>query len=221
LRIRIPTKIAPREAVRLQQKLSPLVVEESKLPSRITNLIGCDATYAQGKTFAAATLVDYGELQLLKTSIVKERTRFPYLPGLLAFREGPPVLRAIRMLKASSYVCLVDAHGRAHPRKFGLACFVGLALDQPTIGVAKTHLYGSVIENGIFDRDGTQLAAIIKLPESEKTIYVSTGHKITLKDAVKIVKHCLTKHGPVPIKLAHEEVTKQKWLLKKSNQASS
>jgi len=220
LRIRIPTKITPNDAIKLQQKLAPLIIE-ARLPFKITNLVGCDAAYFQENTFAAATLVNYESLQLLRTSSMKEKTRFPYLPGLLAFREGPPVLRTIRALKPKSYVCLVDAHGRAHPRKFGLACFVGLALDQPTIGVAKTHFYGSLRDEGVFDDDGTQLAATVKLPESEKTIYVSVGHRICLTDAVKIVKHCLTKHGPLPIRLAHEQVTKQAWLLKKSNLAYS
>lgn len=220
MKIKVPAKITPREAIKLQKKLAPLVIEESELPSRINNLLGCDATYIQGKTFAAATLVGYETLQVLRISKVKERTRFPYVPGLLAFREGPAILRAIRALKAKEYVCLVDAHGRAHPRKFGLACFVGLALDQSTIGVAKNLLYGWVKGDHVLDRDDRPLATILKLPDSEKTIYVSVGHKINLADATNIVKHCLTKNGPLPVRLAHEEVNRQKWLLKRSNQLS-
>ncbi len=118
-------------------------------------------------------------------------------------------------------MCMVDAHGCAHPRKFGLACFVGLALDRPTIGVAKNLLYGSVEGNRVLDERGRLIAESMVLPGSGKTIYVSVGHKISLKDVVKLVKHCLTSHGPVPIRLAHEEVTKEKWRIKKSNQASS
>ncbi len=169
---------------------------------------------------AAATLVDYESLRLLKLKSVEERTRFPYIPGLLAFREAPAVLRAIRSLRAKSYVCLVDAHGLAHPRRFGLACFVGLALDRPTIGVGKSLLYGSVRGNEVLGKDGYPIAEIVPLPGSEKTIYVSVGHKVSLKDAVEIVRHCLTPRGPAPISLAHEEVAKEKWRLKKSNPAS-
>ena len=182
--------------------------------------MGCDATYFGETTLAAATLVDYEGLKLLRVKSIKARTRFPYIPGLLAFREAPAVLRAIRALKAKSYVCLVDAHGLAHPRRFGLACFVGLALDLPTIGVAKSLLYGSVSGNEVLDKDGYKIAEIVSLPGGGKTIYVSVGHKVSLKDAVTIVKHCLTPRGPAPISLAHEEVTKQKWGLKKSNPAS-
>jgi len=220
LRIRIPNRISPREAIALQKKLAPLVKEESDLPSSITHLVGCDATYIRGLTLAAATLVDYEKLELLETRSVKEKTRFPYIPGLLAFREGPSVLRAIRALGARSYVCLVDAHGLAHPRRFGLACFVGIALDRPTIGVAKSLLYGQVEGNQVVDKEGRQIAEVVPLPESRKTIYVSVGHRISLRDAVRIVKYCLSKKGPIPISLAHEEVTREKWLLKKSSQAS-
>lgn len=220
MKIRITGGILPREAIALQKKLSPLVKETSELPLKLTHLVGCDATYLREKTLAAATFVDYESLSLLKVKSVQEKTRFPYVPGLLAFREAPAVLRAIRALRARSYVCLVDAHGLAHPRKFGLACFVGVALDRPTIGVAKRLLYGWVRGNQVVDTQDYPIAELLTLPESGKTIYVSVGHKVSLKDAVDIVKHCLTPRGPAPISFAHEEVTKQKWHLKKSSQAS-
>ena len=220
MKLEIPRTLTPKEAIKLQKKLAPLVKEESELQEKITNLVGCDATYIRGTSIAAATLVDYSTLQLLNMRTTAEATRFPYIPGLLAFREAPPVLRAIRGLRARSFVCLVDAHGKAHPRRFGLACFVGLALDKPTIGVAKSLLYGWREGNMVVDDDGSPLAEMLKLPENRKTIYVSVGHKLSLKDAVRIVKYCLTPHGPVPIRLAHEEVTRRRCRLKKSNPAS-
>jgi len=219
LRIRFAKQITPRDAVRLQRKLSPLVKETSELPTQIRNLVGCDATYFSGITIAAATLVRYADQSLLKIRSTSEHTRFPYIPGLLAFREAPVVLRAIRGLHANDYVCLVDAHGIAHPRRFGLACYVGLALDRPTIGVAKSLLYGQVEGSRVVDKDGRVLAELVKTPGG-KTIYVSVGHKISLEDAVLIVKHSMGSGGPVPIRLAHDEVTKRKWQLKNSNQAS-
>jgi len=221
LKIKIPPNITPQEAIKLQQKLAPLIIEDSEPSININNLVGCDATYIQERTLAAASLVEYETLQPFRTSTIEERTRFPYVPGLLAFREAPALLRAIKALKAKAYVCLVDAHGRAHPRKFGLACHVGLSLDHPTIGVAKTLLYGRVKGDHVLDKDDHPLATILKLPNSKKTIYVSVGHKISLTDATNIVKHCLSKNGPLPVRLAHEKVNKQKWLLKNSNQVSS
>ncbi len=220
MKIRIPARISPRQAVAMQVKLSSLVKEASELPSTIENLVGCDATYFEGTTLAAASLVDYESQHLEGIRLIREKTRFPYIPGLLAFREAPAVLRAIRSLRAKSFVCLVDAHGRAHPRKFGLACFVGLSLDKPTIGVAKSKLYGNVNGNSVVDENGEQLAQILQLPSSSKTVYVSVGHKVSLPDAVSIVMRCLTSRGPVPITVAHDEVTNEKWRLKKSNPAS-
>ena len=219
--IRIPTKITPKEAVRLQQRLAPLVKETDELPRNLSSLVGCDATYLNGTTFAAAISVEYENLTVDRVRTIKERTTFPYIPGLLAFREGSAVLRAIRALRPRSYVCMVDGHGLAHPRRFGLACFVGLALDRPTIGVAKGLLYGSVKGNSVVDVEGRSIAELITLPGSGKTIYVSVGHKISLKLAVEVVERCLTPQGPLPIRLAHEEVTKRKWQIKRSNQASS
>ncbi|MGA8857722.1 MAG: endonuclease V [Candidatus Bathyarchaeia archaeon] len=218
--IRIPSKISPRAAIILQKKLAPLVSQISDLPEKVTRLVGCDAAYFNGTTVSAATLVDYDSLELLTTKSFTERTRFPYIPGLLAFREGPAVLRAIRALRAKLYICLVDAHGLAHPRKFGLACLVGVALNRPTIGVAKSLLYGWVQGREVVDREGYPIAQLVQLPQSGKTIYVSVGHKVSLKDAVEIVKHCLTPRGPAPINFAHEEVSKQRWRLKKSNPVS-
>jgi deoxyribonuclease V len=116
-------------------------------------------------------------------------------------------------------VCLVDAHGLAHPRKFGLACFVGLALNRPTIGVAKSLLYGWVRGRRVVDKTGYPIAELIPLPETGKTIYVSVGHKVSLQDAVRVVKQTLSPRGPIPIALAHEEVTKKKWQIRRSNRA--
>ena len=218
--LRLPRRITPGEAIKLQKKLSPLIIETSVLPSRIASLVGCDATYYSGLTIAAAVQVDYEKLSPIKSLSVIERTRFPYIPGLLTFREAPSVLRAIRSLHARNYICLVDAHGIAHPRRFGLACFVGLALDRPTIGVAKSLLYGRAEGNRVLDNEKNQLAELVTTP-SGKTIYVSVGHRISLVDAVEIVKYAMASAGPIPITLAHDEVTKKKWRLKKSNQASS
>ena len=218
--IRIPSKISPRAAIALQKKLAALVSQTSDLPEKVTCLVGCDATYFNETTVAAATLVDYDSLRLLTTKSLKERTRFPYISGLLAFREGPAVLRAIRALRAKQYICLVDAHGLAHPRKFGLACYIGVVLKRPTIGVAKNLLYGWVQGMEVVDREGYPIAQLVQLPQSGKTIYVSVGHKVSLRDAVELVKHCLTPRGPAPINFAHDEVSKQRWRLKKSSPAS-
>jgi len=221
MRIRVPRQITPQQAITLQRKLAPLVNDCGDLPSDISTIVGCDATYFNGRTVAAAVSVGYDDLSVRRVKVAEGRTVFPYIPGLLAFREGGAVLRVIRALRLKSYVCLVDGHGLAHPRRFGLACFVGLALDRPTIGVAKSLLCGSVDGSHVVDAAGCAIAEIVPLPRSGKLIYVSVGHKISLRNAVQVVRHCVTPQGPLPIRLAHEEVTKRKWQLKRSNRASS
>ena len=220
MRVRLPSHISLQEAIRLQQRLAPLVDKTGRLPGKASSIIGCDANYFDTTTLTAAVSVDYHDLSVQGRKVITTETTFPYVPGLLAFREGPAVIRTIRALRSTSYVCMVDGHGLAHPRGLGLACFVGLVLDQPTIGVAKSLLYGSVRNNRVVDGYGSTIAELITLPGSGKTVYVSVGHKISLNDAVGVVKRCLTPQGPLPIRLAHEEVTKRKWELKKSNQVS-
>jgi deoxyribonuclease V len=221
MRIRIPTQITPQEAIRVQQRLAPLVDKTTPLPENLSAIVGCDASYVHETTVAAAVSLTRDDLSVQRSKVITSPTTFPYIPGLLAFREGSAVIRAIRAMRQASYVCMVDGHGLAHPRRFGLACFVGLVLDQPTIGVAKSLLYGSVRDGRVVDANGSTIAELITLPGSGKTIYVSVGHKISLNDAVGLVKRCLTPQGPLPIRLAHEEVTKRKWQIKRSKQASS
>jgi len=221
MRIRVPPGITPQKAIELQQRLAPLVKETSQFPGGIRTIVGCDASYIGSTTIAAAVLLTYDNLIVRRTKAFSGRTTFPYIPGLLAYREGPAVVRAIRALRPTSYVCMVDGHGLAHPRRFGLACFVGLTLNQPTIGVAKGLLYGYVKGGRVVDGHGDTIAEILTLPGSGKTIYVSVGHKISLSDAVGVVRRCLTPQGPLPIRLAHEEVTKRKWQMKRSNPVSS
>jgi len=221
MQIRIPTKITPQEAIKLQMRLAPLVTETGESLENIETVVGCDASYVGETTIAAAIAVNYDDLTVQQTKLYSKDTFFPYIPGLLSFREGPAVIRAIRALRPASYVCVVDGHGLAHPRRFGLACFVGLLLDNPTIGVAKSLLYGFVEADHVVDRDGSRIAELITLPGTGKVIFVSVGHKISLNDAVEVVQRCLTPQGPLPIKLAHEEVTKRKWEIRKSHPVSS
>ena len=221
LPIRVPVNITPERAIELQQRLAPLVNSTTRLPRCISAIVGCDATYFDARTLATAVSVNYGDLSVRRARTVSEQTSFPYIPGLFGFREAPPVLRAVRLLREASCVCMVDGHGIAHPRKFGLACLVGLALNRPTIGVAKSLLYGSVKGRRVLGPYGRTIARVLNLPGSGKTIYVSVGHKISLTDAVAVVKRCLTPQGPLPIRLAHQEVTKTKWQVKKSSQVSS
>jgi len=208
-RISIPQDLTAREAVLLQEKLASLVSQQSNLPDRIQYVAGADGAYDNEKASGAAVLIDYDTLEPIEITTANVRVAFPYVPGLLSFREGPVVIRVLRKLRHKPDVCIVDGHGLAHPRRFGLACYVGLVTSLPTIGVAKSRLFGTEDGETLVDSGGNVIARVLRF--NKKSLYVSVGHKISLEDATRIVKHCITRRGLEPVLLAHQEAKKLKW----------
>jgi deoxyribonuclease V len=205
----IPRNPTPREAIILQGKLAPMVSQRSEIPERIRYVAGADGAYDGEKASGAAVLIEYATLRPIETTTARGRVAFPYIPGLLSFREGPMVVRALRKLKIKPDICIVDGHGLAHPRRFGLACHVGLATNLPTIGVAKSRLFGTEVRERLVDPEGNVIARILR--SNRKSLYVSVGHKISLEDATRIVKHCTTIRGLEPILSAHQEANRLRW----------
>jgi deoxyribonuclease V len=210
--ISIPENVTPQEAVALQNRLASLISQESALPEEIRYVAGADAAYEGNRSVSAAVVIEYESLKPAETAATRAHVTFPYVPGLLAFREAPIVVRALRKLKHKPDVCIVDGHGLAHPRRFGLACHVGLMMDLPTIGVAKSRLFGRELGERIVDQQGNSIAEVIRV--NGKRLYVSVGHKISLDESVRIVKHCVSKRGLEPLVLAHQETQKAKWSIK-------
>jgi deoxyribonuclease V len=196
----------------LQNKLAPLVSQHSRIPERMRYVAGADGAYDDEKASGAAVLIEYATLKPIETTTARARVTFPYVPGLLSFREGPMVVRVLRKLKIKPDVCIVDGHGLAHPRRFGLACYVGLVTNLPTIGVAKSRLFGTEVGETLIDSEGNVIARILR--SNRKSLYVSVGHKISLEDATRIVRHCTTKRGLEPILSAHQEANRLRWSLK-------
>lgn len=208
-RISIPRNLSAREAILLQGKLASLVSEQSSLPDRIRYVAGADGAYDNESVSGAAVLIDYDTLKPIEIATVKARVTFPYIPGLLSFREGPVVTRALRKLRHEPDVCIVDGHGLAHPRRFGLACYVGLVTSLPTIGVAKSRLFGTEDGETLVDSQGNVIARVLRF--DRKSLYVSVGHKVSLEDATRVVKHCITRRGLEPVLAAHQEAKMPKW----------
>jgi deoxyribonuclease V len=208
-RIAIPRNPTPREAIILQNKLASLVSQQSSIPEEIRYVAGADGAYDHQKASGAAVLIEYDTLEPIETTTARVRVTFPYIPGLLSFREGPVVVRVLRKLKHKPDVCIVDGHGLAHPRRLGLACYVGLITDLPTIGVAKSRLFGTEVGETLVDTEGNVIARVLQF--DRKSLYVSVGHKISLEDAARIVKHCITRRGLEPVLLAHQEANRVRW----------
>lgn len=161
--------------------------------------IGFENNYAISK--AAVAVLTYPELELVEQAIARIPTAFPYVPGYLSFREIPAILAALPQLKTTPDLILCDGQGLAHPRRLGLACHLGVLLDLPTIGVAKSLLIGKheavALEKGSQQplMDGAEtIGMVLRSRTKVKPIYVSIGHKISLPTAVEYVQGCLTKY---------------------------
>ncbi|MCC0175412.1 deoxyribonuclease V [Waterburya agarophytonicola K14] len=161
--------------------------------------IGFEDNYKISK--AAIAVLSYPELELVEKAIARIPTAFPYVPGYLSFREIPAILAAFPNLNLTPDLILCDGQGLAHPRRFGLACHLGVLLDIPTIGVAKSRFIGEhediPLEKGswkpLIDNDET-IGVVLRSRNKVKPIYVSVGHKINLPTAIDYVMGCLTKY---------------------------
>jgi deoxyribonuclease V len=204
------------KAHQAQIALSRKIVFENRIPREIKHIAGVDVAYVNGFSIAAVTVLNFKTLKLEEAQTLIRKTSFPYIPTLLSFREISPVLQCIRKLHASPDVFLADGHGYAHPYRCGFASHLGLVLRKPTIGVAKSILVGEVErqtnENVAWIRDdGEIIGAEIKATPNAKPVYVSVGHMISLKTAIRIVKHCtIENHIPQPLLLAHKAANAEK-----------
>lgn len=173
--------------------------------------VDISAPNARGVAKGAVVVLSYPELALVDTSVVEQRIDFPYVPGLLSFREAPAAVAAFEKLILTPDLILVDAQGIAHPRRLGFASHLGLLLDAPTIGCAKSILCGKHqplgIEAGchaeLIDNDEV-VGAALRTKEHTTPIYVSIGHKVDLATALRWVMNCCRGYRlPEPTRLAH------------------
>ena len=211
-------KIDLEKAKKLQLLLSEKVIQEDMLPDRIRYVAGVDVAYAKSRSIGAVVVLDYATLKPAEIKTACVATRVPYIPTYLSFREVPPVVSAIGELVTKPDVYLVDGHGLAHPRRLGFASHLGLALDKPTIGVAKSILCGEVVEASQ-DRwkhlvyEEKVVGAAVHTRPNVKPVYVSVGHKVSLESAINIVLHCAPKYRiPEPIGQAHKAAQETKRL---------
>jgi deoxyribonuclease V len=177
---------------------------------------GVDVSYDGEIGFAAAVVLRAADLAVIDEAYVSRRVEFPYIPTYLSHRELPLVRAAIGRLRAVPTVLLVDGHGRLHPAKFGIACHVGVTVGIPTIGVAKNPLVGTVDRSSV-DRgaspirvDGRILGYALRPPTSGRPAYVSVGHQVSLRTAVRIVRMTLRSRQAEPLRLADELASKSK-----------
>jgi deoxyribonuclease V len=186
------------EAVAVQRALAARVIDADDV-GPVTHVAGVDVGFpgGGGTARAAVALLSYPELQVVASSVVERPVTFPYIPGLLSFRELPALLAALSALDGKPDLLLVDGQGRAHPRRFGIACHLGVLTGLPCIGVAKTRLTGTHGEvpdrRGawvpLLDR-GETVGAVLRTRAGVKPVYVSVGHRVDLARAIAWVMAC-------------------------------
>lgn len=220
-------KFSVKKARQLQMRLSKRVIREDMLPNVLSCVAGVDVSYLADVSIGVAVVLDFSSLMVVESRKARVRTRFPYIPTLLSWREIEPAKTAFRKLQASPDVVLVDAQGIAHPYRVGFASHFGLVLDVPTIGVAKSLLIGQVGQVNaegwapITDK-GELVGAAVRRSEMEQPVYVSIGHKVSLERAIEIVKCCMkSTRISEPIRVAHELATQERMKYRQKQRASS
>jgi len=193
--------LSTTEAVALQKRLATDVVREDRL-GPVRRVAGVDVGYGRrgGDARAAVVVLDLADLAVLESATASRAVVFPYVPGLLSFREAPVVIEALGKLRVQPDLLLCDGQGIAHPRRLGIASHLGLLLDIPTIGVAKSRLIGTHKDPGPRRGDrapltdkGEVIGAVLRSRPGTKPIYVSIGHRVRLDTAVAFVMRCTTR----------------------------
>lgn len=190
-----------------------LILHDEGIPGRIQTVAGADISYSRGSDtfFAAVVVLDFLTMEVIEQASSSGTVTFPYIPGLLTFREGPVLLEAFRKLRVPPDIIIFDGQGIAHPRGIGLASHMGLFLDTPSIGCGKTRLIGLHDETGNargdyspLVHDGETVGGVLRTKRNVKPVFVSQGHKIGLERAVEItLASCRGYRLPEPTRKAH------------------
>jgi len=191
------------QAIQLQKQLAHEVVAEDRFDAPVKTVAGIDLGYnAKNDTSRAVVVVlKFPELELVESAEAILPIQFPYVPGLLSFRETPVAIKALEKLQTAPDLILCDGQGFAHPRRFGVACHIGLITDVPTIGVAKSLLVGKFENLGeprgsvapLIHRN-EQVGVALRTKDKVQPVFVSVGHRINLKTATDLVLQCAPKY---------------------------
>jgi deoxyribonuclease V len=202
--------VSADEAVAIQQRLSALVAGENGFdPTQVHTIAGVDASY-RDRAYAAVVVLTVPDLEVVEEVVAERETPFPYVPGLLSFREAPAVLDAMEKLTARPDLLMFDGQGVAHPRRLGIASHMGVYLGMPSIGCAKSRLTGRYEEPGpaagdmaplMYGRE--QIGVVLRSKPRTNPLFISIGHLIDLPTAIRFVLQTLRGYRlPEPIRLA-------------------
>jgi deoxyribonuclease V len=212
--------LSPSGAVELQKQLAAEVVTQDRFAGPVMTVAGLDLGH-DAKTNMSRSIVavlNFPELELVESAEAVLPTVFPYVPGLLSFRETPVAIKALEKLNTAPDLLMVDGQGFAHPRRFGVACHVGVLADVPTIGVAKSILVGKHEDPGnergsradLIHR-GESIGVVLRTKDNVRPLFISVGHRIRLETSVEFTLRCVTKYRqPEPTRVADKMASYRK-----------
>ena len=193
------------EVIKLQKELAKKIIAKDDFDSNVEFICGVDVSYRKKIAYCSAVIINKENFEIIETVRSKSEIKNPYIPGLFILRESAPILQTLRLITRPFQLLLVDGHGVLHPRRCGLACYVGIVTSIPTIGVAKSLLCGYAQSDNFVTHKGEILGYALKFNEnSKKVAYISVGHKISLLTSIELVKS-ITKTNqfiPEPLRIA-------------------
>ncbi|MDE2659803.1 MAG: deoxyribonuclease V [Acidobacteriota bacterium] len=217
-----PWDVSPRRAGAIQRELAARVERETPARFQPAVVAGLDAAFPTGgkECVAAAVAWSVRERRVLEERVVRRPLTFPYVPGLLSFREAPAVLAALAELETPADALLCDGHGLAHPRRFGLACHLGVLTGIPAVGCAKSVLVGAPGQvadsrgsQGPLEHRGERIGTVLRTRDRVRPVFVSIGHRMDLESAVELVLACAIGFRlPEPIRRADRLVSEARKL---------
>ncbi len=202
--------LPPKEAIQVQEQLLRRVITDREIGT-VRTVAGVDISTAKKRAHAAIVVLDLATLEPREAAQASLPLTYPYIPGLLAFREGPAILAALEKLQTAPDLFIFDGQGLAHPRRMGIATHMGVILDMPSVGCAKSRLCGEHSEVGPQVGDyselyhqGQVIGAVLRTRENVKPVFISVGHKVDLRTAIEYTLRCCAGYRlPEPIRWAH------------------
>lgn len=213
-----PWQVTTHEAIAIQKRLREQVITHNTVGD-IRYIAGADIATSKDspKSYAGVVVLSYPDLEVVEAHGLEDEVVFPYVPGLLAFREGPMLIKVFEQLQTEPDVLVFDGQGLAHPRGMGIATHMGLILDKPSVGCAKSLLFGRHQEPDqvkgawadLCDPQGNLIGAVVRSKHKTNPIFVSIGHRIDLTTAIRLALECARGYRiPEPTRLAHNFVTR-------------
>lgn len=210
-------QVSPEEAIAIQKGLREKILLKRK-SKKLERIAAADVTYRESIATAGVVVFSYPELKILEESLAQVEVKFPYIPGLLSFREGPCIIKALEKIKEDIDLLLFDGQGIAHPRRMGIATHLGIYLNIPSVGCAKSKLVGKNAplanregaNEPLYD-GGEMIGYVVRCKKNAKPIFVSPGNLIDFETTLKVVLSLCRGHRvPEPLRLAHIFVNKNK-----------